>query len=261
MKLISWNVNSVRLRLPQVERLLAEEQPDVVCLQETKCREAEFPSAAFRDMGYGHMRIAGQKGYHGVAIVSRHPLQPGPEVTVCRMSEARHVSARLDDIDIHNLYLPAGGDVPDRALNGKFDHKLDCYARLTDYFQAQPPGGKTVILGDLNIAPLPTDVWSHSYMSRVVSHTPIEVEAMAALRASYDFADVARLHVPDTEPLFTWWSYRSADITVNNRGLRLDHVWVSPSLREAAQRGQHHVRTDARLWERPSDHAPVVVVL
>jgi exodeoxyribonuclease-3 len=261
MKIITWNVNSVRLRIEQVARLVAAEQPDVLCLQEIKCREAEFPMGAFRDMGYGYVRIAGQKGYHGVATAARRPFEAGPEIAVCRHGEARHISVRLDGIDVHNFYLPAGGDEADRALNPKFDHKLSCFEALEQHFMAQPSGQKVVLCGDLNIAPHEHDVFDHKYMSRVVSHTPVEIETMARLRDSYDFTDVARLHVPLDQKLFTWWSYRAADFRASNRGLRLDHIWVSPALRDRAQAGQHTVLVDARSWERPSDHAPVMVSL
>lgn len=261
MKIITRNVNSVRLRMDQVARLVAAEQPDVLCLQEIKCREAEFPLNAFRDIGYPHLRISGQKGYHGVAIATRRPFTPGPEIAVCRHGEARHVSVHIDGIDVHNFYLPAGGDEADRVLNPKFDHKLSCFEALEAHFKAQPAGQRVVLCGDLNIAPHEHDVFDHKYMSRVVSHTPVEIETMARLRDSYDFTDVARLHVPLGQKLFTWWSYRAADFKASNRGLRLDHIWVSPALRDRAQAGQHAVLTDVRSWDRPSDHAPVVVCL
>lgn len=255
LRLCTWNVNSVRLRAEQVARFVAETAPDVLCLQEIKCREAEFPFAALADAGLPHVRVQGQKGLHGVAIASRLPLEPGPALDVCRRGEARHVSAVVNGLEVHNLYIPAGGDTPDRELNPKFDHKLDVYERLTAAFAARDPRDPVVLTGDLNVAPGEHDVWNHRYMSRIVSHTPAEVAAMGALQASLGFTDLVRQAVPEPEKLFSWWSYRAADFRRSNRGLRLDHLWVSPGLKGTSQGARvHH---DVRSWERPSDHAPV----
>jgi exodeoxyribonuclease-3 len=245
-----------------VARFVCEAAPDVLCLQEIKCREAEFPLQAFIDAGLPHVRIAGQKGLHGVAIASRLPLTPGPALDVCRRSEARHVSAVVAGVEIHNLYIPAGGDVPDRELNPKFDHKLDVYERLTAAFAARDRSAPVVVAGDLNVAPGEHDVWNHRHMSRVVSHTPVEVEAMARLQASLGFVDLVREAVPEPEKLFSWWSYRAADFRASNRGLRLDHLWASPALHLARLCGPTaRVHDHVRAWLRPSDHAPVTADL
>lgn len=260
LRIATWNINSVRLRAEQVARFVAEAGPDVVCLQEIKCRDGEFPLAEFVAAGLPHVRIKGQKGWHGVAIASRLPLEPGPELDLCKRSEARCVSAVVAGVEIQNFYVPAGGDTPDREANPKFDHKLDFYERLTAVCARRDPKAPLVVAGDLNVAPGEHDVWNHRYMSKVVSHTPVEVDAMERLRTSLDFLDLHRAAVPDPEKLFTWWSYRAADFRKSNRGLRLDHLWVSPGLREAATRfGRVEARLhDAcRAWERPSDHAPV----
>lgn len=259
MRLATWNINSVRLRVDQVARFVAEAALDVLCLQEIKCREGEFPAAAFADMGLPHLRVAGQKGMHGVAIASRLPLDPGPELEICRHGQARCVSAVVAGVEVHNLYLPAGGDVADRALSPKFDHKLDAYERLTAAMAARSPGEPILVCGDLNIAPGEHDVWSHRQMSRVVSHTPLEVAAMATLQASLGFHDLVRRSHPEPRKLFTWWSYRAADFRASNRGLRLDHLWASPGLARAAGNAVVHDRV--REWDRPSDHAPVTVDL
>ncbi len=115
LRIASWNINSVRLRAEQVARFVAEQAPDVVCLQEIKCREAEFPVAAFAEAGFPHLRIAGQKGWHGVAIASRLPIEDAPALAVCREGHARVVGVRVAGIEIQNFYIPAGGDMPDRA--------------------------------------------------------------------------------------------------------------------------------------------------
>lgn len=264
LRLATWNVNSVRLRAEQVARFVAEQAPDVLCLQEIKCREGEFPRQAFADMGLPHLAIAGQKGWHGVAIASRLPFEPGPALDVCREGHARCVSVVVEGVEIQNFYIPAGGDTPDRLENPKFDHKLDFYERLTAIAAARDPKAPLVITGDLNVAPSEYDVWNHKFMSKVVSHTPIEVEAMENLKASLGFIDLVREAAPEPQKLFSWWSYRAADFRASNRGLRLDHLWVSPGLRDSAFRSgaaSAKVHDDVRAWERPSDHVPITADL
>ena len=260
LRLCTWNVNSVRIRIEQAARFVREQAPDVLCLQEIKCREGEFPTQAFADMGLPHLKIQGQKGWHGVAIASRLPLEDVAPLDVCREGHARSVSARVAGIEVHNFYIPAGGEAPDREINPKFDHKLDFFDRLTREMAARDPKAPLAILGDLNVAPGEHDVWNHKYMSRVVSHTPAEIEAMAALKASVGFIDLVREAIPDPLKLFSWWSYRAADFRASGRGLRLDHLWITPGLRDAAFRlgcAAARVHEEVRAWERPSDHAPV----
>jgi exodeoxyribonuclease-3 len=260
LRLCTWNVNSVRLRAEQAARFMAEQRPDVLCMQEIKCREGEFPREAFVEMGLPHLKIAGQKGWHGVAIASRLPLEGAPALEVCREGHARCVGATIAGVEIHNFYIPAGGDVPDRALNPKFDHKLDFYEKLTAEIARRDPKAPLAIVGDLNVAPGENDVWNHRYMSKVVSHTPVEVEAMWALRRAGQFTDLTREAHPEPQKLASWWSYRAQDFRVSNRGLRLDHILVSPGLRDAAfadGKAQSRIHDDVREWERPSDHAPV----
>ncbi|MFI4935725.1 MAG: exodeoxyribonuclease III [Caulobacterales bacterium] len=260
LRIASWNVNSVRLRAEQAARFVSEQGVDVLCLQEIKCREGEFPTAAFADAGLPHLKISGQKGWHGVAIASRLPIEDAPALGVCREGHARAVSVRVAGIEVQNFYIPAGGDEPDRTINPKFDHKLDFFERLTGEMVRRDPSDPLVIVGDLNVAPGEFDVWNHRFMSRVVSHTPIELEAMAALKASLGFIDLAREMIPEPIKLASWWSYRAQDFRASNRGLRLDHIWVTPGLRDAAFRlgcAACRVHDDVRAWERPSDHAPV----
>jgi exodeoxyribonuclease-3 len=260
LRLCTWNVNSVRLRAEQVARFVAEQGPDVLCLQEIKCQEAEFPREIFASVGLPHIKIAGQKGWHGVAIASRLPIEDAPKLAVCREGHARCVAATVAGVEIQNFYIPAGGDIPDRAANPKFDHKLDFFEKLTAEMARRDPKAPLAIVGDLNVAPGEFDVWSHKQMLRVVSHTPPELEAMAALKASLGFIDIVREATPDPQKLFSWWSYRAQNFRASNRGLRLDHIWISPGLREAAFRqgaAAARVHDDVREWERPSDHAPV----
>jgi exodeoxyribonuclease-3 len=264
LRIATWNVNSVRLRVEHLTRFRHEQGPDVLCLQEIKCQEPEFPSAALAEAGFPHLRIRGQKGWHGVAIASRLPIEDAPPLDVCREGHARNVSARIAGIEIQNFYIPAGGDTPDRAVNPKFDHKLDFFERLTAALARRRPSDPLIIAGDLNVAPGENDVWNHKFMSKVVSHTPDEVAAMDRLRASLGFIDPVRLSTPEPTKLFSWWSYRAADFRASNRGLLLDHIWVTPALRGAAMAtgaAAGRVHDDVRDWERPSDHAPVSIDL
>jgi exodeoxyribonuclease-3 len=260
LRIATWNINSVRPRTEHIGRYVAEHAPDVLCLQEIKCQEHEFPRQAFEAVGLRHFRIAGQKGWHGVAIASRLPIEDAAPIMACREGHGRCVAAKVAGVEIHNFYIPAGGDTPDRAENPKFDHKLDFYERLTADMAARDPQAPLILTGDLNVAPGENDVWNHRFMSKVVSHTPVEVEAMRRLQASLGFIDLHREAVPEPAKLASWWSYRAKDFRQSNRGLRLDHIWASPGLREAAFRqGQVacRVHDDVREWEKGSDHAPV----
>jgi exodeoxyribonuclease III len=262
--LATWNINSVRLRIDLVARFLAEHKPDVLCLQETKCPDGQFPSGEFHRLGYPHIALNGQKGYHGVAIVSRHPFAAQSRRDFCVKGDSRHIAVTLADeaagIDVHNFYVPAGGDEPDPEINPKFAHKLAFVDEMTSWFAAEPrPQGRAILVGDLNIAPLEHDVWSHKALLKVVSHTPIEVEKLNRAQAAGCWVDALRKFVPDDQKLYTWWSYRSPDWAAANKGRRLDHVWVSPPLAGAVDSMQ--VVRDARGWVRPSDHVPVKVEL
>ncbi|MCE2509552.1 MAG: exodeoxyribonuclease III [Alphaproteobacteria bacterium] len=260
IKIASWNVNSVRLRLPLVERLIEEAAPDVLCLQETKVVDALFPRDFFRDKGYAQTVIRGQKGYHGVAILSRLPLaDPGGREWAAR-DDRRHASAILPGgVTLHNFYVPAGGDVPDPETNPSFAHKLAFLDEMADWFaRPQADAGPAILVGDLNVAPLETDVWSHRQLLKVVSHTPEEVERLNRVRASAGWVDAVRRFIPESERLYSWWSYRARDWAGSDRGRRLDHIWVTAPLEKRLVSAE--ILKVARGWERPSDHAPVVAV-
>jgi exodeoxyribonuclease III len=255
VKIASWNVNSVRARIGIVERLLREEQPDVLCLQETKATDDLFPADLFRAQGYVHSALKGQKMHHGVAILSRIELREHGSHDWQDNGEARHVGVRLPcGLRLENVYVPAGGDIPDRTVNRKFGQKLDFIERMTHWSEGlREP---TLIVGDFNVAPLECDVWSHKALLNVVSHTPVEVDALNRLQQAHEWVDIGRRFVPAPERNFTWWSYRSPDWTKNDRGRRLDHMWVSPDA--AARVVSHRVLEPCRSWERPSDHVPLI---
>ncbi|MDR5652402.1 exodeoxyribonuclease III [Ruixingdingia sedimenti] len=255
LTIATWNINSVRLREGLVARLLTEEAPDVLCLQECKAPVDKIPLEAFRAAGYGHIVARGQKGYNGVAILSKLPLEDAGEVDFAGLGHARHVAARLENgVVIHNVYVPAGGDIPDRALNVKFGQKLDFVAHLRDFFRDNAPQ-KAILVGDLNIAPREDDVWNHKALLKIVSHTPVEVEHFTDAQAAGNWVDITRQDIPDGR-LYSWWSYRSPDWDAADKGRRLDHIWASRDIAAAGHASR--ILRPVRGWEQPSDHAPVL---
>jgi exodeoxyribonuclease-3 len=261
LSVATWNINSVRLRIDNVRRLIAEWSPDVLCLQETKTPDASFPDPAFAELGYHHRLVHGMKGYNGVAILSRVPLAVPETRSWCARADCRHAIAMLPGgIELHNIYVPAGGDLPDPAANPKFAHKLQFLDELTAWFAAERRGGRPMIaVGDLNIAPLEADVWSHKQLLGVVSHTPIEVERLDRLQQAGGFVDAVRHFVPTPQRLYTWWSYRARDWAASDRGRRLDHIWATGAV--AAALSEARVHRDSRGWDKASDHVPVMLTI
>ena len=201
--LATWNINSVRLRLPLVLRFLRTHPVDVLCLQEIKCLNEQFPAKKLAKAGDPYQAVHGQKGYHGVAIVSRHPLTDISSRVFCEIADCRHVSATLDfgrgPLTVHSIYIPAGGDIPDPDVNPKFRHKLDFLKELKAWFGEAHFKERQLICGDFNVAPHPDDVWSHKQLLKVVSHTPVETEALDdLLTANHGWTDLVRKHHPFT---------------------------------------------------------------
>jgi exodeoxyribonuclease-3 len=250
----TWNINSVRLREALVLRLLIEEVPDILCLQECKAPVDKIPVESFRALGYTHMVARGQKGYNGVAILSKLPITEAAAEDFANLGHARHVAARLENgVVIHNCYVPAGGDIPDREQNLKFGQKLDYLSHMRDHFRAAAPQ-KAILVGDLNIAPREDDVWSHKQLLKIVSHTPIEVEHLGAAQEAGRWVDITRQDIP-SGLLYSWWSYRAPDWDAADKGRRLDHIWATPDIAGAAH-GSRILRS-VRGWDQPSDHVPV----
>ncbi len=259
MKIASWNINSVRLRLARVLALLEAQNLDVLCLQETKVEDHLFPREAFEKAGYRHVHFSGEKSYNGVAIISRVPCTPLDTLALVN-NDSRHIAVQLEQgIALHNFYVPAGGDEPDPEANPKFAHKLAYVEAMTEWAGTQNPADPLVLVGDLNIAPLPNDVWSHKQLLNVVSHTPAETKRLEALKQRLDFVDAARHFTPEEERLYSWWSYRNRDWRKSNRGRRLDHIWTTPALTSSLAACE--ILRDARDGEKPSDHVPVIVTL
>jgi len=257
MKITTWNINSVRLRLPLVKKLTDEAAPDILCLQETKAQDEHFPVDALKDMGYVHQHFHGMKSYNGVAILSKYPIDAKDIHHRAGREDCRHIAASVNGFEVHNLYIPAGGDEPDPAANDKFAHKLNFVDEMTRWFKDQYTSNQRLIaVGDFNIAPYEHDVWSHKQLLKVVSHTPPETERLAKMKTSLDWTDVAREFIPEAEKAYTWWSYRNKDWKKSNRGRRLDHIWVTPPLKDNLK--GYDALTHARDWEKPSDHVPVI---
>ena len=263
----TWNINSVRLRINLVAKFVKAVRPDILCLQETKCPDDRFPLKRFKRLGYENVALNGQKGYHGVAVLSRLPFETTGVQIFCGKSDCRHIAITLgeraglrDPVTLHNFYVPAGGDTPDPAVNVKFAHKLAFLDEMHSSAALRPaPSERAIIVGDLNVAPLEHDVWSHQQMMRVVSHTPIECEKLTAVRKAGNWIDTMRVLTPEPEKLYTWWSYRAADWRAADRGRRLDHIWTSDALTDRVS--AITVAKDYRGAERPSDHVPVTATI
>jgi len=260
----TWNINSVRLRMPIVERLLDEYAPDVLCLQETKVPDELFPEKAFRRLGYQYIAFHGQKGYHGVATVARRPIEVVEKRRFCEIEDSRHLSVTVraggKTILLHNFYVPAGGDEPDPEINRKFAHKLAFLDEMCARAELRPaPNDRAILVGDLNVAPLEHDVWSHKRLLDVVSHTPIECEKLVAAQRAGSWVDTMRAFVPEPTKLYTWWSYRAPDWATVDKGRRLDHIWVAPQLGDRVS--EIRITKQTRGWAQPSDHVPVTATL
>jgi exodeoxyribonuclease-3 len=261
IRIATWNVNSVRLRRLSIRRFVRLYSPDVLCLQETKVVDGSFPTDWFRQLGFENVVVHGQKSYNGVAIASKLPFERTRTRQWCGRLDHRHIYVVLPGgIELHNVYVPAGGDIPDPARNPKFAHKLQFLKDMTAWFRRRRAScDRCVLVGDLNVAPLENDVWSHEKLKRVVTHTPAEVEAMERLRQSLAWVDAVRYFVPESERLYSWWSYRARNWRVLDKGRRLDHIWVSPAL--AGRLKGYTIVKAARGWRLPSDHAPVMITL
>jgi len=252
--------------MPLLLEFMKTHNPDVICLQETKVVNELFPADPILEAGYQHIHFHGMKSYNGVAILSKIPFQDTRTHSRVDQDDCRHIAVTLqsdiykDGIDIHCLYVPAGGDEPDRAINPKFGHKLDFIDEMAQWFPAQYKKDRPVIaVGDFNIAPEEHDVWSHKQLLKVISHTPIEVEKLANMQKALGWVDAIRHFVPSEEKCYSWWSYRNRDWKKSNRGRRLDHIWVTQPLKDKLK--SHEILNFARDWIKPSDHVPVIIDL
>jgi exodeoxyribonuclease-3 len=244
--------------MPQITKFTELMNPDVLCLQETKAIDDLFPTAELSQIGYKYQAFTGMKSYNGVAILSRIPLSNRLVYDHVGKTDCRHISVIIEGIEIHNCYIPAGGDIADRELNEKFGHKLDFLEEITLWGKDSGIGKKSaIILGDFNIAPLEHDVWSHKQLLSVVSHTPVEVKKLKEMQESADWVDAVRKFYPEPQKLYSWWSYRTPNWNESDRGRRLDHLWVTRPLENKVKAAT--IFRESRSWTQPSDHVPVIV--
>ena len=251
MKIATWNVNSLNVRMPQLLPWLESAQPDVLCLQETKCVDENFPVEALKEAGYESAFI-GQKSYNGVAILSKFPISNVQKNFLDDDDESpkRMISATVNGVHIVNTYIPNGTEL----WTDKFTFKLDWLQRLRRYFDATFDTGKDVLLcGDFNVAMEEIDVWNSLAWTGKLHFTKTERAAMYNVK-QWGFADVYRKMHPDLKE-FSWWDYR-AGAWQNNHGLRIDHIWTSSALSDRCT--SCVIDKTPRHLEKPSDHAPVV---
>jgi len=251
MKVVSFNVNSLRARLPVVLRWLAEHQPDVFTVQETKVQDIDFPAEAFDKTEYKYV-FKGQKSYNGVAIFSRSQINnvefgfdDEPK------DEARLIKAEIKGIFIVNTYVPQGY-LPESQ---KFDYKLNWFDRLLAYFEKNfRPTDPVLWVGDYNIAPQPIDVYDPVTL---LGHVCFHPEVHKALNEvmQWGFVDVFRMHCKEGGQ-YTFWDYRLPNSVKRNLGWRLDHIMATQRL--AQKSTACHIDREPRLAERPSDHTPIV---
>lgn len=250
MRIASWNVNSLRVRLPQVVDWLQAHQPDALGLQETKLADADFPVEAFEALGY-HVVYAGQKTYNGVAIISKLPPEESfSDIPGLDDPQRRILGVTLGSLRLLNLYVVNGQEVGSE----KYQYKLEWLKNVTSFLREDMRRhSEYVVVGDFNIAPDDRDVHDPAaWDEQILCSTP-EREALNDI-LDLGFSDTFRLFDQD-EKVFSWWDYRAAAFR-RNLGLRIDLILASPAL--ASRCASSRVDREPRTWERPSDHAPVV---
>lgn len=251
MKVATWNVNSINVRMPQLVGWLEANDIDVVCFQETKTVDENFPIAALKELGYD-AAFMGQKSYNGVAIISKFPIEDVQKNFLDDDDESpkRIIAATVNGIRIVNTYIPNGTEL----WTDKFTFKLDWLQRLRRFFDDQCSAENDVLLcGDFNVAMEEVDVWSVPAWEGKLHFTKTERAAMYNVK-QWGFVDLFRKMNADTQE-FSWWNYREG-AWQRNHGLRIDYIWTSPSL--AAKCTDCYIDKAPRVLEKPSDHAPVV---
>lgn len=253
MKIASFNANGIRARMPVILRWLEEQVPDILCIQETKVQDFQFPVRAFEDAGY-HSVFRGQKSYNGVAVISRIPplsacfgFNPDDD------EQVRLARIDFDRFTVVNTYVPQGQS-PDSE---KFQYKLDWLSRLRSYFETGFSASDSLIwAGDFNIAPHPIDVYDPQALAGSICYHPLEHRALDAIRG-LGFTDVYRKHKPD-DPGFSFWDYRIPNALKRKLGWRIDHIWATTSAAEKSRSAW--IDAEPRTWEKPSDHTFIVAV-
>ena len=255
MIVATWNINSVRLRINTILKFVKTYNIDVLCLQETKTEDKYFPLKEFKRLGLKFYNIRGEKSYNGVAILSTTKFQKEKDIDWCGLNDSRYVSIRFpNNIILHNFYVPAGGDIANVNTNPKFRHKIKFLKEMIEFFKNSKD--KNILVGDLNIAPHENDVWSHKQLLNVVSHTSQETTAFQKLLEQGRLVDVIRNNSNAHKKIYSWWSYRSKNWKISDRGRRLDHVLVSKSIKDNVS-GQL-ICKEFRDYDQPSDHVPII---
>lgn len=251
MKIATWNVNSINIRMEMLTKWLADSEIDVACFQETKTVDEGFPLEALKEAGY-EATILGQKSYNGVAIISKFPIEDVQKNFPDDDDESpkRLIAATIKGVRIVNTYIPNGTELG----TDKFTFKLDWLQRLRRYFDDTCDANKDVLLcGDFNVAMDEVDVWSVPQWEGKLHFTKTERAAMYNVK-QWGFTDLFRKLNGDVQE-FSWWNYREGAFQ-RNRGLRIDYIWTSNSLAEKST--ACHIDKSPRALERPSDHAPVI---
>ncbi len=250
MKLATWNVNSLKVRLEQVQQWLVDNSPDCLCLQETKTTNEDFPHSIFTEMGYNSL-YNGQKTYNGVAILSKHPVKdPVYDIPGYDDHQKRVVSADIGGIRVVNCYIPNGQDLGTE----KFLYKMEWLAALTKYLETLHPKDHPVIVtGDFNIAPTDLDLWDPDGMRDQIFCSKDERDHLQRI-FDLGFSDCFRQDNPEVRQ-YSWWDYRQGMFR-QNKGLRIDLVLASAPLKEVHRRS--FIDPAPRKSERPSDHTPVI---
>jgi exodeoxyribonuclease-3 len=250
MKIATWNINSMNVRLPHVLEWLQSHEPDVLVLQEIKQLTEKFPVEALQEIGY-HSIASGQKTYNGVAVVSKMPVaEPVMDLPGLDDPQRRVLAISIDGVRVVNLYVPNGSEVG----SDKYAYKLNWLASLRDFLEAElEQHDKLVVLGDFNIAPADADVYDPEKWGDAILCSPQERDALGKL-LNLGLTDVFR-KFEHPEGTFSWWDYRAAGFR-RNAGLRIDLILTSDAMTERCMAS--YVDKEPRGWERPSDHAPVV---
>jgi len=251
LKIASFNANGIRARLEVVLEWLKLCDPDILGIQETKVQDRDFPLKPFEEAGY-HCSFTGQKSYNGVAVLSKdkpQDLQVGlggrePE-------EARLITVDIGGVHVANAYVPQGQE----PFSEKFKYKISWLGRLKDFFEAHfSPRDRLILLGDLNVAPEPIDVYDPEKLLGSVGYHPEEHRALEEVKA-WGFEDVYRRHKP-LEQSYTFWDYRIPQAVRRGLGWRIDHIWATRCLAEKSTNAW--IDTETRLGRRPSDHTFIV---
>jgi exodeoxyribonuclease-3 len=256
VRLATWNVNSLKVRMPRVEEFLGYADVDVLCIQETKLSDKAFPALTFHELGYESVHY-GQGQWNGVAILSRVGVDDvqygfGPDIADPYEGDARLIAARCGGVEVVSVYVPNGREV----ATDHYERKLEWFAALQQWASTRfTPSDRLVIAGDFNVAPEDRDVWDIKKFDGATHVTPAERAAVAALR-DWGMQDAFRLVYPDDDKLYSYWDYRAGDFH-EHRGMRIDLVLVTKPVAGGVTFAL--IDRNARKGQLPSDHTPVII--